>query len=67
MRLILIASILTLTGCYQRINATEVKQAAKFCSDKLGVLGITEYAIGGTVIHCTSGESIVASRVVLVK
>ena len=46
----------TLTGCFQRINITEIKQAEKYCSDKMGVLGITEYAVGATTIHCISGD-----------
>ena len=48
--------VLSLTGCFQRINITEIKQAEKFCEAKLGVRGITEYALGATTIHCISGD-----------
>ena len=47
--------VLSLTGCYQKINSNEVKQAEKYCGDKGGVYSITEYAFGSTVVHCISG------------
>ena len=56
-----------LTGCFQRINVTEIKQAEKYCSDKMGILGITEYAAGSTVIYCISGDSARASSVSLLE
>ena len=42
--------VLSLTGCYQKINSNEVKQAEKYCGDS-----ITEYAFDSTVVHCISG------------
>ena len=55
-----------LTGCFQRINVTEIKQAEKYCADKLGIREITEYAIGSTVIYCISGDAINPSHVSLI-
>ena len=57
---------LSLTGCFQRINITEIKQAQKFCEDKLGVLEIIEYAGGLTKVYCVSGDSAIASNVSLI-
>ena len=56
-----------LTGCYQRINITEIMKAEKYCSDKLGVLEITEHAVGVTRVHCVSGDSDSASLVSLLE
>jgi len=66
-RVLIILAVLSLTGCFQRINVTEIKQAEKYCADKLGVLSITEYAVGITTIHCVSGDLAPAGDVVLVK
>ena len=52
----------TLTGCFQRI-----KQAESYYANKLGVLSITEYAVGSTVIYCISGDSARASSVSLLE
>ena len=57
----------TLTGCFQRINITEIKQAEKYCSDKLGVLEITEHAVGATWVHCVSGDSTRAGLISLLE
>ena len=57
----------TLTGCFQRINVTEIKQADKYCSDKLGIREITESAGGLTKVYCVSGDSTNASSVSLLE
>ena len=67
MRVLIILAVLSLIGCFQRINITEIKQAEKYCSDKMGILGITEYAAGSTVIYCISGDSARASSVSLLE
>ena len=66
MRVLIILAVLSLTGCFQRINVTEIKQAESYCADKLGVLSITEYAVGSTVIYCISGDAINASNISLI-
>ena len=67
MRVLIVLVVLVLTGCFQRINITEIKQAESYCADKLGVLSITEYAVGSTVIYCISGDSARASSVSLLE
>ena len=66
MRVLIVLALLSLTGCFQRINITEIKQAEKFCEDKLGVFGSIEYTAGSTVIYCIYGDAINSSNVSLI-
>ena len=65
MRVLIVLAVLSLTGCFQRINVTEIRQAEKYCSDKLGIREITESAGGLTKVYCVSGDSTNASSVSL--
>ena len=64
--LLIIVLAAALTGCFQTINITEIKQAEKYCADKLGVRSMTEWASGITQVSCISGSTINVSRIKLV-
>jgi len=55
-KLLVLLFLLIFSGCYQRIDTSEIKKAECFCKDKGGVLYIDEVFIGYTDIVCMDGS-----------
>ena len=59
MKLLLIAAIISLSGClWQTVDNVEIKKAQDFCDCHKGLYKITEIWAGKTLIECSDGTSI---------
>ena len=56
-KLLIILSILGLSGCWQSITSDDLKVAYDFCKDNDGIYSITEYMEGNTQVYCNNDET----------
>jgi len=54
MRILFIAALLTLAGCYQKVDYKDIELGNLYCADKGGLAGIKEWANAQTTFRCVN-------------